>query len=98
MDDDDGFDLLRGYGVYVHLCTVQIGADRGRAEYMVRAATTVFLDWRTFSQLVCPCLKWRRVRLKCCLAFLTLTFYHRLEKGVMRVGGACLLRIKVRVL
>jgi len=41
MDDDDGFDLLRGYGVYVHLCTVQIGADRGRAEYMVRAATTL---------------------------------------------------------
>src|SRR6266480_4801691 len=41
MDDDDGFDLLRGYGVYVHLCTVQIGADRGRAEYMVRAATTM---------------------------------------------------------
>jgi len=41
MDDDDGFDLLRGYGVYVHLCTVQIGADRGRAEYMVRAATTI---------------------------------------------------------
>ena len=37
MDDDDGFDLLRGYGVYVHLCTVQIGADRGRAEYMVQS-------------------------------------------------------------
>jgi len=28
-DDDDGFDLLRGYGVYVHLCTVQIGARLG---------------------------------------------------------------------
>jgi len=38
MDDDDGFDLLRGYGVYVHLCTVQIGA---RLRYMVRARTTL---------------------------------------------------------
>jgi len=52
MDDDDGFDLLRGYGVYVHLCTVQIGADRGRAEYMVRAATTkMFAQYEIVAKL-----------------------------------------------
>ncbi len=60
MDDDDGFDLLRGYGVYVHLCTVQIGADRGRAEYMVRAATTQVLIHAMITPTVAPFLHYSR--------------------------------------
>ena len=33
MDDDDVFDLSKGQGI----CTSVHGADRGKAEYMVRA-------------------------------------------------------------
>ncbi len=37
MENDDGFDLSKGQGI----CTSVHGADRGKAEYMVRAVQQI---------------------------------------------------------